>query len=136
MSKARVWLSFPPGLVDKPLTYRLVKDYDLAINILRAKVTPKEEGRLLVEIENSTDARIESGLEYLKSQGVRVELIGTGIIVNTVDCVHCGACTAVCASGALSIEPQTAHLKFDDTKCVGCELCVTACPISCIEASF
>ncbi|HHV44842.1 MAG TPA: 4Fe-4S binding protein [Firmicutes bacterium] len=136
MSKVRVWLSFPPGLVDKPLTYRLVKDYDLSINILRAKVTPNEEGRLLVEIENSTENQVQAGLDYLKSQGVRVELIGTGILVHFDQCVHCGACTAVCASGALRLDPESARLHFDEAKCIECELCIDACPVACIEATL
>jgi NIL domain. len=50
MPKRKLLLTFPNNLIDKPITYHLVKDYDLELNILRARVTPKEEGRLIVEL--------------------------------------------------------------------------------------
>jgi len=50
MQKKRVVLSFPPQLIDQAVTYRLIKDFDLMINIMRARITPKEQGRLVVEI--------------------------------------------------------------------------------------
>ena len=40
----RVVLHFPSRMVDQPIIYRLVKDHDLVLNILKASVTPKEEG--------------------------------------------------------------------------------------------
>ena len=33
-----------PHLIDQPITYKLIKDYDLMINILRARITLKEQG--------------------------------------------------------------------------------------------
>ena len=40
----RVVLHFPKRLVDRPIVCRLVKDYNLEINILQALFTPEEEG--------------------------------------------------------------------------------------------
>jgi ABC-type methionine transport system ATPase subunit len=79
MVKKKVVLIFPPELTDKAITYRLVKDFDLAINILRAKVTPQEEGRLLVELSNGDETLLVQGLEYLREQGVGVQLLSQDI---------------------------------------------------------
>jgi len=43
MKKKRVVLTFPPDMIDQPITYHLVKEHDLMINILRANITPKEQ---------------------------------------------------------------------------------------------
>jgi L-aspartate semialdehyde sulfurtransferase ferredoxin len=40
MIKKRFILNFPPDSGDKPLSYHLVKDYDIRINILKAEVFP------------------------------------------------------------------------------------------------
>ncbi len=40
----RVVLQFPKRMIDEPIIYRLVKDYDLVPNILKASITPKEQG--------------------------------------------------------------------------------------------
>ena len=57
MSFARkVVLRFPHRLVDKPIIYRLVKDYDLQFNILKASITPKEEGLLVLELSGKRRA--------------------------------------------------------------------------------
>ena len=50
MATKRLVLNFPPHLLDQPVTYQLIKKFDLMVNILRARVTPKEQGRLVVEI--------------------------------------------------------------------------------------
>ena len=51
MNTARkIVLRFPPRLVDQPIIYRLVKDYDLQFNILKASITPNEEGILVLEL--------------------------------------------------------------------------------------
>ena len=46
----RIVLHFPRRLVDRPIVYKLIKDYDLELNILKASVTPDEEGLLVIEL--------------------------------------------------------------------------------------
>ena len=41
---------FPAGNVTKPVTYHLVKDYDLIINILHADISLNKVGKLTVDI--------------------------------------------------------------------------------------
>jgi len=50
----RIVLHFPKRMVDRPIVSRLVKDYDLDFNILKALVTPEEEGLLVLELSRST----------------------------------------------------------------------------------
>jgi ferredoxin len=136
MARKRVILSFPAALTEKALTYRLVKDYDLEVNILRAKITPGKVGRLVVEISNSTDEAIERGLDYLRAQGVLVEELGHEISIAQERCIDCGACTGVCLSGALTISAPDWKLKFAKENCTLCELCVDSCPTRAIEVVF
>ncbi|MEI6501710.1 MAG: NIL domain-containing protein, partial [Armatimonadota bacterium] len=46
MATKRVVFKFPKNLVEQPITYRLVKDFDIVFNIMRARVT--EDDGLLV----------------------------------------------------------------------------------------
>jgi formate hydrogenlyase subunit 6/NADH:ubiquinone oxidoreductase subunit I len=136
MVKKKVVLIFPPELTDKAITYRLVKDFDLAINILRAKVTPQEEGRLLVELSNGDETLLVQGLEYLREQGVGVQLLSQDIQWNENLCVHCGACTAVCFAKAFVLDPKSLKVSFDCDKCIACELCINTCPVQAIQGEF
>lgn len=136
MAKRRVVLSFPPELTEIPLTYHLVKEYDLAINILKAKITPGEEGKLVLELSNGSPEKIEAGLEYLEKHGVIIQPLSKEIVLEEEECINCGACTAVCASRALQMNPDTARLIFDRERCIVCELCVSACPMRVIKVMF
>ncbi|NLC53747.1 MAG: 4Fe-4S binding protein [Firmicutes bacterium] len=50
-------------------------------------------------------------------------------------CIHCGACTAVCASSALRIGGDGCTLLFDEKRCEDCGSCVKACPLRAIMVS-
>lgn len=130
-------MTFPPELSEKPLTYYLVKDYDLAINILKAKITPGEEGKLVIEISHPDSMeKVQAGIEFLKSHGVHVEPVSKEIILNEAECINCGCCTAVCQSGALTMNQPDWKLQFDKDQCIVCEMCVNACPMRVIEVIF
>jgi hypothetical protein len=58
MSRMRVRLTFPPSLIQEPIIYRLVKDFDIVINIRRAEVK-EDYGWVALELE----ARDEKTLE-------------------------------------------------------------------------
>lgn len=53
--------------------------------------------------------------------------------LNTDCCVECGACVAVCRSGALSLDTTTWALVHSPRRCTGCGDCVAACPVGAIE---
>lgn len=134
MAKKRIVLTFPASLSELPLTNRLVKDFDLSINILKAKILPGEEGKLVLELEGTID-QINAGLDFLIQQGLFVEPVSKEIALSEDGCVQCGACTTVCASEALTMTPK-GELKFDRERCIVCELCVPACPVKVIKVMF
>ena len=61
----RVVLHFPSRMVDQPIIHRLVRDYDLVLNILKASVTPKEEGIMVLELSGNL-GEYEKGIRYLQ----------------------------------------------------------------------
>lgn len=131
----RYVMKFPPQSADKPLSYRLIKDYDIKINILKAEVRPGKTGSLLLELE-SFPANIKKGIEYLEANHVVCELLGKKIRFNAKKCINCGNCIGVCFTDALTMDRVTWELKFDPERCVVCELCVPACPMNLFKINF
>ena len=95
MIRKRIVLRFPPRLIDQPIAYRLVKDYDLEFNILKANVTPNEEGLLVLELKGKND-HYHKGVDYLKRLGVSIQSLAQDIIRNDDKCTHCGVCVGIC----------------------------------------
>ena len=135
MKKKKLVLSFPENRVTKPITYKLVKEFDLEFNILRAEITPDVEGRMLIELKG-TDEKIAGAVSYLESSGIRVQEAARHIIIDRDNCVDCGECTSVCITQALSLEKDTKKLKFDKDKCILCELCLDCCPVRAIKVNM
>ena len=133
--KKRVILRFKRNTIDKPIVYRLVKDYDLVFNILRANISPKAESMMVMEIEGE-EADFNKGMEYLRQANIGIEPIEQDINRTEEKCVHCGLCTSVCATEALEIDRETMKVGFDYEKCVACELCVRVCPVRAMHVSF
>ena len=133
--KTKILLTFPKHLTDQPITYKLIKDFDLQINILRASIDYNVEGKLLLEIMGSEEM-VRHGIQYLKEQGLKVEVYDQKVIRNQEECINCGACTAVCSVEALHFNKDTWELEFDEEKCLVCGLCVKACPLRIIEVGL
>ncbi len=131
----RVVLHFPPRLVDRPIVYRLVKDYDLEFNILKASVTPEEEGLMVVELSGE-QGDYDGGIEYLTTNGVRIQSLSQDVIRNEERCTHCGACIIICPTRAFEVDPVTRQIRFLDEKCVACGICIKACPPRAMEVHF
>lgn len=130
MSPKKVVLRFGPDISDKPIIYRLVKDYDLLINIVKANVNPQKEGTMVLDI---TGEQIESGMNYLREIGVQVQDLTREIVRDEERCTMCGACTAICPTGALFMERPSMEVSFDGDKCVVCQLCLKICPARAME---
>ena len=120
-------LRFPKAAAEKPIVCYLVKDYNLRFNILNAAILPRKEGVMVLELSGARKD-FKDGVAYLKNAGVQVQNASQEIKRITHKCTHCGACTAVCPTGALSIRRPEMIVEFNQKKCSVCELCVPACP--------
>ncbi len=132
MIKQKLVLRFPSTLVEQPLIYHLVKDYDLMVNILRADINPNKEGRLMLELSGS-EANFRRALEWLQERGLKVMNLKQQITWQEERCTHCGACSVICPSGALVLNRPDMKVRFEEEKCVVCELCLRACPARAME---
>jgi len=119
-------------VAQKPIVCFLTKDYDLIFNILNATVLPRKEGLMVLEL-TGTRRNFKEGVAYLKDQGIQVENASQEIKRVKKKCTHCGACTAVCPTGALVVQRPEMTIRFDQKKCSVCELCVPACPTRAME---
>jgi len=132
MIKRKLVLSFPENIVTKPITYKLVKEFNLEFNILRAEITPNMEGKMLIELRGDK-AQIDQAIEYLTDTGVSVQEAAKDIILDKNQCVDCGICTSLCITEALTLDHKSFKLKFNKDKCILCELCLDCCPVSAIK---
>jgi len=131
----RIVLHFPKRMVDRPIVCRLARDYDLEFNILKALVTPEEEGLLVLELSGD-QKEYDKGIRYLTETGVRIQSLSQDVLRNEERCTHCGACITICPSGAFELDPLTRRVDFYDEKCVACGLCIKACPPRAMEVHF
>ncbi|NQU81217.1 MAG: 4Fe-4S binding protein [Bacteroidetes bacterium] len=135
MYTRRYVLTFPPDKVNEPLTYHLIKDFRMEINILKADINAGKEGKLLLEFR-AEKIEMERGLKYINKKGVGIAPVSTQISLQLENCVHCGACTAVCFTNALTMEKPSWELNFKTEKCIVCGLCLKACPLNLFKMEF
>lgn len=133
MPPKRIVLRFGTDISVKPVVYRLVKDYDLIVNIVRANVNPQKEGTMVLEVIGD---RSEEGLDYLRGLGVSVQDHNQGIVRREEKCVMCGACTGICPTEALYMERPAMEVRFDGDRCIVCQLCVKVCPMWAMEVGL
>jgi ferredoxin len=125
-------LHFPKSEVGKPIVCHLAVDYGLTFNILKATILPQTEGVMVLELSGDKKD-FNQGVRFLKEHGIQVTPVGQDINRNNTKCTHCGACTAVCPTGALSINRPEMSVVFNHKKCSVCGLCVPACPTRAME---
>jgi len=135
MPTKRLVLHFPPNLIDQPVTYLLITKYNLRVNILRARITEREWGRLVMELSGSRDD-LESGLKFLDELGVEVKPLAQNVLWHEDRCIECTACTSICPTGALATERPGMEVVFREDKCIACELCIPVCPYRAVEIMF
>ncbi len=128
-------LRFPADSVNEPITYNLIKEYDVLINILNADITHGKEGNLLIEMVGDK-GNVDKAVIYLGKKKVEISPVVKTILFTESACIHCGACSSVCFPGALEMDPDSRELQFLPEKCVACELCIKACPLQLFELNF
>ncbi len=131
----RIVLHFPKRLVDRPIVYRLVKDYNLEFNILKAFFTQEAEGLMVIEISGEQN-NYDKGIRYLTESGVRIQSLSQDVTRNEQRCTHCGACITICPTDAFELDPLTKRVNFDNERCVACGQCIKACPPRAMELHF
>jgi len=128
MASNRFVMHFPRQLADRPIIYNLSRKYNMAFNILMAKIMPNEKGLMVAELSGADDD-YNSGIEYLKDQGVDIQPLSQDVSRNEKICTHCGACITICPTGALYIpDRNTMEVAFNVDDCVACGVCVHTCP--------
>jgi Pyruvate/2-oxoacid:ferredoxin oxidoreductase delta subunit len=135
MYSKKVIIRYSAGIVEQPIIYQLVKKYDLIFNILKARIFPRREGVIVLELSGEKE-NFDQGVRFLQEKGLRVEPLSKSVSQNTDKCVHCGACAAFCPTDALSMNKQTMKVVFDPELCNGCGVCVTACPARAMEINL
>ncbi|AFZ03660.1 NIL domain-containing protein [Calothrix sp. PCC 6303] len=133
--KKRVTLTFPKRAVQMPVTYRLAKEFNVAANIIRAQVAPNQIGKLVVELSGDID-QLDAAIEWMRSQQINVSLTMGEIVIDEDLCVHCGLCTGVCPTEALTLNSETYRLNFTRSRCIVCEQCIPTCPLQAISTNL
>ncbi|MBT3200995.1 MAG: 4Fe-4S binding protein [Phycisphaerales bacterium] len=132
----KLMLFFPKCECEKPIIYLLVKDYDLVVNIFRAKVTPEEEGYLVLDV-TGTEENIDRAVEFIKTFNVQVNETGKGLTWDENACTGCGHCVVHCPTYALHIpDRSTMAVAFDAEKCIECLGCIRVCPYGACTSAF
>jgi len=122
-------------MVGQPIAYNLIKNYDLMVNILRGNITPREQGRLIVEMVGKK-SNLDAGMAYLSGLGIEVDSLAQDIKWHEKKCIHCTACIPICPTGALDLDREEMLVSFTKDKCIVCELCIKVCPYKAIEIQF
>jgi len=74
----RIKLTYPQDKIQEPLLFKMAKKFDIMPNIRRARVT-EELGEIVLELQGKA-ADLDKGLDFLRKQGVEVEIIEGDVI--------------------------------------------------------
>ena len=132
----RLVLKFSKTVVDQPIIYKLIKEYDLLFNIIRAEVSPEKEGILVIELTGSAE-NYKKGIKYLENLGVKIQSLSKDIVRDEKKCTDCTVCFGVCPTRALNVpNRKTMEIEFDKSKCILCDACIEACPVRALSVEF
>ena len=128
----KIVLHFPQQTIDKPIVSALIRDFNLDFNILKASISPGDEGLMILELTGA-QKDYGRGIKYLQEAGLEIQSLSQDVLRNEERCTHCGACITMCPTRAFSLEQGTRKVNFDNSRCIVCELCVRACPPRAME---
>jgi ABC-type methionine transport system ATPase subunit len=75
--KARFHLTFPEGLIQRPLIYEVGKKFDVVTNVRRANVEERF-GWVILELEGGEQA-VADAVAWLIEQGVQVDRLSDSL---------------------------------------------------------
>jgi len=132
----KLLLYFQKSETEKPIVYQLVKDYDLTVNIYRAKVTPEEFGYLVLDVSGAEE-NIGQAIEFLKTFNVQISETDKGLTWDEEKCTGCGNCLTHCPTKALHVaDDGSRRVKFDADLCIDCLSCIKNCPFDACSSIF
>jgi Fe-S-cluster-containing dehydrogenase component len=132
MVKKKYLLVFPPQVVEQPVTYHLIHDYGLIINILKASVTPGKKGKLTIEVEGEEE-NLSKAMVYLANMSVDARPVIEGIKWHEERCVHCTACVPGCPGECFVVDREKMLVSYISERCIGCRHCLSVCIYGAIE---
>jgi ferredoxin len=126
MKQTKLAFIFPENTVEEPITYNLITDYGVRVNILRASIDPGKQGRMVVELSGE-EIQISQALNYLENIGVLVAPLAQKIRHLEDQCTGCTACVPHCPTQALDVDRKSWKVSFDPEKCIVCFSCLETC---------
>ncbi len=70
MADLSIRLTYPPSLFSTPVINRLIRNYDLTVNILKAQVNA-DEGWLEVQLSGEKSV-LDEAVRWLENQGIEI----------------------------------------------------------------
>ncbi|MCF6335537.1 MAG: 4Fe-4S binding protein [Spirochaetales bacterium] len=136
METRKLLLTFVKNVVERPIVYNLVKEFDLVINIYRASISEEEEGYMVLDITGPTKM-IDAGINFIVSQGVTIDNAQKSFRWDESVCTSCSNCLTHCPVNALHIEDRkTMKIVFDQNICIDCMGCIPNCPFGACGSIF
>jgi ferredoxin len=126
MTDKKYVLTFSQQQASSPVTFRLVKEFDIDLNILRAEID-EQGGKLIVSISGKGE-EIRKALTYLEEHGVQVNELDRFVVRDEARCTDCSMCVSICPVKAYQLDKGSWSVLFEQDKCIACGLCVDACP--------
>jgi len=77
-TQQRLWLMYPPRLIQRPLLWELSNRFKVVTNIRQAKVTD-EIGIVCLEVDGKRDV-VKAAIKWLEKLGVNVEPVEISVI--------------------------------------------------------
>jgi len=132
----KLMLFFPKCECENPIIYHLVKDHNLIVNVFRAKVTPEEEGYLVLDV-TGTQGDNDKAVEFVRTFNVDDSDTGKSVLRDEESCTHCGHCINHCPTGALHISDKaTREVLYNEADCIECLACIRVCPFGACTSAF
>ena len=78
MANQKVKFTFPTALVTEPIIYNLGQSFNVITNLRRADVRD-EMGWVVLELDGD-DQEIQSGLDWVRTLGVRVDPVAGDVV--------------------------------------------------------
>ena len=69
----RLEVTYPAELLQEPVLYRLITQFQIVVNVLEARVTP-EEAWFVMELEGP-EVAVVSGVRWMIEQGIQVRVL-------------------------------------------------------------